>query len=109
MTTIPAPPEWVESVGQLRFPERTERRMQYLMDRNNEGQLSLLRDNPREPLEREAAAIVAGFWGDCLKITVMRILEVDQDPVAVCLAEDQVDVVGRAVSVCRRAQPIVSQ
>ena len=48
MTTIPAPPEWVESVGRLQFPERTERRMQFLMDRNNEGQLS---ESEREELE----------------------------------------------------------
>ena len=48
MNTIPAPPEWVESVGRLQFPARTERRMQSLMDRNNEGQLS---ENEREELE----------------------------------------------------------
>jgi len=48
MTTIPAPPEWVESVGRLRFPDRTERRMQVLMDRNNDGQLT---DNERDELE----------------------------------------------------------
>jgi hypothetical protein len=48
MTTIPAPPEWVESVGRLRFPERTQSRMQSLMNRNNEGQLT---DNEREELE----------------------------------------------------------
>ena len=48
MTTIPAPTEWVEAVGELRFPERTERRMQVLMDRNNEG---LLTEAERADLE----------------------------------------------------------
>ena len=40
MSTISASPEWVESVSQLRLPERTDRRMQELMDRNNEGMLT---------------------------------------------------------------------
>ena len=40
MSTISASPEWVESVSQLRLPERTDRRLQELMDRNNEGQLT---------------------------------------------------------------------
>ncbi len=35
-----ASPEWVESVSRLRFPERTDQRIQGLMARNNEGQLS---------------------------------------------------------------------
>ncbi|MDA0810097.1 MAG: hypothetical protein O3B68_19055 [Planctomycetota bacterium] len=48
MSTISASPEWVESVSQLRLPERTDRRMQELMDRNNEGQLS---ENERDELE----------------------------------------------------------
>lgn len=48
MSTISASPEWVESVSQLRLPERTDRRMQELMDRNNEGMLA---ENEREELE----------------------------------------------------------
>ncbi|MDA0921390.1 MAG: hypothetical protein O2983_12920 [Planctomycetota bacterium] len=48
MSTISASPEWVESVSQLRLPERTDRRMQELMDRNNEGQLS---ETERDELE----------------------------------------------------------
>jgi len=48
MTAIPAPPEWVESVSRLKFPPRTDRRMQVLMDRNNEGQLT---PGEREELE----------------------------------------------------------
>lgn len=48
MTAIPAPTDWIESVSRLNFPVQTDRRMQYLMDRNNEGQLA---DNEREELE----------------------------------------------------------
>ena len=43
--SIPAPAEWIESIGQLRFPNKIDRHLQQLMDRNNEGQLS--------PAERE--------------------------------------------------------
>ena len=32
--------DWVESVGNLRLPPKTDRRLQELMDRNNEGQLT---------------------------------------------------------------------
>lgn len=47
-TTIDAPLEWVESVGSLRLPPRTDQRLQELMDRNNEG---LLTDIERADLE----------------------------------------------------------
>ena len=39
-STIDAPLEWVETVGELRLPPKTDRRLQELMDRNNEGLLS---------------------------------------------------------------------
>lgn len=45
---IDAPVDWVESVGSLRFPSKTDRRLQDLMDRNNEGFLS---SDEREELE----------------------------------------------------------
>jgi len=48
MTAIPAPPEWIESVSRLGFPVQTQRRMQGLMDRNNDGSLT---ENEREELE----------------------------------------------------------
>ncbi len=32
--------EWVETVGNLRLPPKTDQRLQELMDRNNEGQLT---------------------------------------------------------------------
>jgi hypothetical protein len=46
--TIPAPAEWVEAIGELRLPSKTDRRLQHLMDRNNEGELS---QPEREELE----------------------------------------------------------
>jgi hypothetical protein len=36
---ISAPVDWVESVGSLKLPLRADRRLQELMDRNNEGKL----------------------------------------------------------------------
>jgi hypothetical protein len=40
MTVIPAPSDWVESVSRLKLPPRADRRLQELMDLNNEGRLS---------------------------------------------------------------------
>lgn len=48
MSTIDAPQEWVETVGNLRLPPRTDQRLQELMDRNNEG---LLTEAERADLE----------------------------------------------------------
>ena len=47
-TVIAAPVDWIESVGNLRFPSKADRRLQELMDRNNEG---LLTEGEREELE----------------------------------------------------------
>jgi hypothetical protein len=47
-TTIDAPLEWVETVGNLRLPPRADQRLKVLMDRNNEG---LLSEAEREDLE----------------------------------------------------------
>ena len=38
--TIPAPEDWVESIGQLRLPSKSDIRLQQLMDRNTEGELT---------------------------------------------------------------------
>ena len=38
---IQAPLEMIETVAALRFPPRADRRLQGLMDRNNEGTLTL--------------------------------------------------------------------
>ena len=47
-SVISAPVDWIESVGNLRFPSKADRRLQGLMDRNNEG---LLTGGEREELE----------------------------------------------------------
>jgi len=47
-STIAAPVEWVEAVGNLHFPAKADHRLQELMDRNNEG---LLPESEREELE----------------------------------------------------------
>lgn len=47
-TTIDAPVEWVETIGQLRLPSKADDRLQQLMDRNNEGELAT---GEREELE----------------------------------------------------------
>jgi len=48
VSTIDAPLEWVENVGNLRLPPRANQRLQELMDRNNED---LLSDTERADLE----------------------------------------------------------
>ena len=48
MAVISAPVDWVESVSELRLPVKADRRMQQLMDRNTEGQLT---DEERADLE----------------------------------------------------------
>ena len=40
MTVISAPLDWVELVSDLRLPPKADRRLQDLMNRNTEGQLS---------------------------------------------------------------------
>jgi hypothetical protein len=47
-STIAAPVDWVEAVGNLHFPSKADRRLQELMERNNEG---LLKESEREELE----------------------------------------------------------
>lgn len=47
-STIDAPLEWVQSVGDLRLPPKANQRMQDLMHRNNEG---LLTESERADLE----------------------------------------------------------
>ncbi len=38
--TIPAPTEWIETIGELRLPTKADVRLQELMDRNNEGAIT---------------------------------------------------------------------
>ncbi|MCI0332083.1 MAG: hypothetical protein L0228_02510 [Planctomycetes bacterium] len=39
-STVPAPAEWVATIGDLRLPSKTDSRLQQLMDRNTEGELT---------------------------------------------------------------------
>ena len=47
-STIAAPVDWIEAVGNLRFPLKADHRLQELMDRNNEG---LLQESEKDELE----------------------------------------------------------
>ena len=40
MSVIPAPLDWIKFVSDLKLPPKVDRRLQLLMDRNTEGQLS---------------------------------------------------------------------
>lgn len=40
MVVITAPRDWIESVSELKMPAMADRRMQELMDRNNDGTLT---------------------------------------------------------------------
>lgn len=40
MVVVAAPIDWVESVSELKLPALADRRLQELMDRNNEGTLT---------------------------------------------------------------------
>ncbi len=40
MAVISAPSDWVELVSNLRLPAKADRRLQRLMDRNTEGELT---------------------------------------------------------------------
>jgi len=46
-SVVAAPTQWIESVGNLRFPAKADRRLQDLMGRNNDG---LLTETEREEL-----------------------------------------------------------
>lgn len=47
-TTVSAPIDGIESISKLRIPAKSDRRLQVLMDRNNDGQLS---NTERDELE----------------------------------------------------------
>jgi hypothetical protein len=49
-STIPAPAEWVATIGELRLPVKTDSRLQQLMDRNNDGKLSAAERDELEAL-----------------------------------------------------------
>lgn len=49
-TTIAAPTAWVATIGDLRLPRKADDRLQSLMDRNTEGQLSAVEHEELEAL-----------------------------------------------------------
>jgi hypothetical protein len=51
--TIAVPAAWIESIGDFRLPSQTDRHLQMLMDRNNEGLL--------QPSEKEELAALAAL------------------------------------------------
>jgi hypothetical protein len=60
--TLEAPVQWVEAIGRLRLPGRSDARLQTLMDRNNEGQLTAEERSELEALVElsESLALVRG-------------------------------------------------
>jgi len=50
MSVISAPARWVECVSELRLPPKTDRRLQELMDRNNESPLGKQEQSELEAL-----------------------------------------------------------
>jgi hypothetical protein len=66
-STIAAPVEWIETVGNLRFPPKAGHRLQELMDGNNEGGL---RESEREELEAlvELSEKMSLIRGEALQI-----------------------------------------
>jgi hypothetical protein len=66
-STIAAPVDWVEAVGNLHFPPKADHRLQRLMDRNNEG---LLDPSEREELEAlvELSERLSLIRGEALQI-----------------------------------------
>lgn len=69
--TIAAPVNWVEAVGNLHFPSKADRRLQELMDRNNDG---LLDQSEREELEAlvELSEQLSLVRGEALQILGKR-------------------------------------
>ena len=50
-SVITAPVDWIETVGNLRFPPKADHHLQDLMERNNEGRLT-------EDAQQELEALV---------------------------------------------------
>jgi hypothetical protein len=48
--TIPAPTDWLENIGNLRLPAKADSHLQHLMDRNNEGKLTVAERDELEAL-----------------------------------------------------------
>ena len=64
---LETPVEFVEALAEMRFPPKTDRRMQLLMDRNANGQLNL---GERDELESlvEVSETMSLFRGQAYRI-----------------------------------------
>ena len=70
---VSAPVDWVASVGALSLPETANSRLQWLMDRNNDG---LLSDTERSELESLAT------WSEEISILRARALRLLDKPLS---------------------------
>jgi hypothetical protein len=66
---ISVPAEWVEDVSGLSFPPKTDKRMQDLMHRNNEGKLSA------NELEELAALVEMSERLSLVRADALRLLQ----------------------------------
>jgi len=70
--TIAAPLDWVEAVGNLHFPIKADRRLQDLMDRNNDDLLDSVERDELEALV-ELSEQLSLVRGEALQILGKRL------------------------------------
>jgi hypothetical protein len=68
VSVVSAPTDWVELVSDLRLPPRADRRLQDLMGRNTEGQLTA---GERDELESLAEVSETLFAGPCRALRLL--------------------------------------
>ena len=71
MTTLEAPIEFVESLAGMRFPVKTDLRLQRLMDRNTNGELTRSERDELESLA-ELSETMSLFRGRALQLLGRR-------------------------------------
>ena len=70
--TVVAPLDWVEAVGNLQFPIKADRRLQELMDRNNDDLLDSVERDELEALV-ELSEQLSLVRGEALQILGKRL------------------------------------
>ncbi len=70
--TITAPLDWAEAVGNLHFPIKADRRLQELMDRNNEDLLDSVERDELEALV-ELSEQMSLVRGEAIRISGKRL------------------------------------
>lgn len=68
---LEAPVEFVESLATMRFPAKTDRRLQELMDRNTKGDLTMAEKDELESLA-ELSETMSLFRGQALHLLGRR-------------------------------------